>query len=78
MRGGLINITEECNAVIRQVTALTVATPNPGRFRASILCVAFAAAIRDAGIDDADAVEMLEEVLFETGQVDLASEPGAH
>lgn len=78
MRDGLINITEECNAVIRQATALTESSPNPGRFRASILCVAFASAVRDAGIDDADAVEMLEDVLLGTGQVDLASETGAH
>lgn len=74
----LVNITDECNSVIRQVTALTSELPDPGRFSASILCVAFAAAVRDAGIDDADAIEMLEEVLFDLDPADLTAKSGAH
>lgn len=74
----LIVITDECNAVIRQVAALTSDFPNPARFSASILCVAFAAAVRDAGIDDADAVEMLEDVLLEMDPSDLTAMSGAH
>lgn len=73
-----IDISGECEAVIRHATALSASMPDPREARAHILCVAYALAARGAGIDDADAIETLEETQAVLGPVDLDSEIGAH